>query len=71
MSEAGPQHQTLTAHLEGHDVTLFFLQRMDSNIDDEAMNGIDLNQLNEVQRRCLNDYLHEFFIEYRYVGRLV
>jgi sulfite reductase (NADPH) flavoprotein alpha-component len=71
MSEAGPQHQTLTAHLEGHDVTLFFLQRMDSSIGDEVMNDIDLNHLTEAQQRYLNDYLHEFCIEYKYVGRLV
>lgn len=71
MSEAGPQHQTLSAHLEGHDVTLFFLERMDSSIGDEALNDIDLNQLDKAQKRYLNDYLHEFCIEYRYVGRLV
>lgn len=71
MSEAGPQHQTLTAHLEGRDVTLFFLERMYSSIGDETVDDVDLNQLNNAQKRYLNDYLHEFCIEYRYVGRLV
>ena len=43
---------------------------MDSSVGDEAIK-FDLNQLNKAQIRYLNDYLHEFCIEYRYVGRLM
>ena len=70
MSTAGPRHQTLTTLLEGRDVTLFFLRRMDSSIGDETAEDIASDRLSEAQRRYLNNYLHEFCREYQYVGRL-
>ncbi len=71
MSEARPWHAYLRRLLGGKDVSLLFLKRMDSSDGSESFEDVREARLSEEQRRHLNEYLHEFDREYRYVGRVV
>ncbi len=70
MSGAGPEHVILRSLIKDQDVTLFFLQQMDSSVGTETADDIASDRLSGEQRRYLNDYLHEFSRVYTYVGRL-
>ena len=70
MSGAGVEHVILRSLIKDQDVTLFFLQHMDSSLGTETAADIAPDRLSEEQRRYLNDYLHKFSRVYKYVGRL-
>lgn len=70
MSEARAEHAYLREFLAGKDMTLFFLRRMDSSQGSETMDDIRHGRLTNEQRRYLNNYLHEFDREYKYVGKM-
>lgn len=71
MSDAGPHQHTLLPMLEKRDVTQFFLQRMitEGSIDSAVVTERDPQSA--AQNTYLNEYLHAFAYEYRYVGQLV
>lgn len=70
MKDARSDHAYLRKFLGGKDMTLFFLKRMDSSDGSEKLEDIHQGRLSNQQRRYLNDYLHEFDREYRYVGKM-
>jgi sulfite reductase (NADPH) flavoprotein alpha-component len=70
MSTARPRHRYLRQLLGGRDVTVFFLKRMDVSDGSERLDDVIQDRLTQAQRLYLNDYLHEFAREYRYVGRM-
>lgn len=69
MSEAREDHDFLKNFMGGKDMTLFSLKRMDSSDGHETLDDIKHNRLSAVQKKYLNEYLHEYDVEYRYVGR--
>jgi sulfite reductase alpha subunit-like flavoprotein len=69
MSNARVEHAYLRELLGGRDVTLFFLRRMDSSDMSETWEQIESGGLSPLQKEYLNDYLHQFNREYRYVGK--
>ncbi len=69
MSDARVEHGYLRELLGGRDVTLFFLRRMDTSDSSETWEQIESGNLSPLQKEYLNDYLHQFNREYRYVGR--
>lgn len=69
MSDARSLHEYLKGFFGGRDMTLFHLKRMDSSNGKESMDDILHGHLNQAQQRYLNNYLHEYAKEYRYVGR--
>lgn len=70
MQHARAEHAYLKQFLAGKDVTLFFLRRMDSSDGTETRAAYLGRQLTEEQQRFINEYLHEFAREYRFVGRM-
>jgi sulfite reductase alpha subunit-like flavoprotein/predicted heme/steroid binding protein len=70
LSEARPDHSYLQAFLAGKDMTLFFLQRMDTSDGREEWNDLLEGRLSVAQKRYLTQYLHEFDREYRLVGSM-
>jgi sulfite reductase (NADPH) flavoprotein alpha-component len=71
MSGARWQHKFLHGLFGGKDMTLFHLKRLDSSDGSETHDDIKLDRLTPLQRRYLNEYLHEYNIEYVYVGRYI
>jgi AIG2-like family len=71
MSAARWQHSFLRGPFGGKDMTLFHLKRLDTSDGTETLEDIKNDRLNPAQRRYLNEYLHEYSIEYVYVGRYV
>lgn len=69
MSAAQPRHFFLRQLFGGKDMTLFHLQRMDRSTGRETLDDIGAGRLDDAQRSCLNEYLHEYALEYRYAGR--
>lgn len=70
MSDAGPLHATLRSLFSGRDVTSFLLRLMNSSVDEESVRNTLPDRLSGAQRNYLNNCLHEFCNEYRYVGQL-
>lgn len=52
-------------------MTLFHLKRLDSSDGSETLDDIKHDRLTLAQRRYLDEYLHEYNIEYVYVGRYI
>lgn len=52
-------------------MTLFHLKRLDSSDGSETLDNIKHDRLTLAQRRYLDEYLHEYNIEYVYVGRYI
>jgi gamma-glutamylcyclotransferase (GGCT)/AIG2-like uncharacterized protein YtfP len=71
MSGARWQHKFLHGLYGGKDMTLYHLKRLDNSDGSETYDDIKLDRLTPVQRRYLNEYLHEYNIEYVYVGRYI
>lgn len=53
----------------GRDTTLFHLKRLDTSDGTETLDDIREDRISEAGRGYLNEYLHEFAREFRYVGR--
>ncbi|RZA25508.1 MAG: hypothetical protein EOP10_06635 [Proteobacteria bacterium] len=70
VSEARAHHKYLQKFLAGKDMTLFFLQRMDTSDGRETWDDIRAGRLNAAQKRYLTQYLHEFDREYQLVGSM-
>ena len=70
MSDARPDHDFVRSFFVGNDVTMLLLKRMDSTEGAQSVEELEPGQLAEQQKRYLNDYLHEFSQQYRYVGIL-
>ncbi len=70
MTEARPRHAYLQRLLAGKDATLLFLRRMACSDGSETFEDLRDDDLGPAQRQHMNDYLHEFAREYRYVGRI-
>ncbi len=68
MTNARPRHEYVKTWFGGRDVTLFHLKRMDSSDGTECLEDLKNNRVNIAQRQYINEYLHEFHIEYEYVG---
>jgi hypothetical protein len=71
LSTAGAHQQTIVPMLEGRDVTQFFLERMHPPHDPSSRASKAARSFDVERLRYLNDYLHAFTAEYRYVGRVV
>jgi len=71
MCDARRDHDFLKGFQGGKDMTLFYLKRMDSSTGNETMEDIKNDNLTIGQKEYLNEYLHEFNAEYRYVGRFL
>jgi sulfite reductase (NADPH) flavoprotein alpha-component len=70
MSDARPDHDFLRPFFVGTDATMYLLKRMDGTDGAQSVEALELGQLSENQKKYLNDYLHEFSQQYRYVGIL-
>ncbi|MFP4251399.1 MAG: gamma-glutamylcyclotransferase family protein [Guyparkeria sp.] len=68
MSGARPTHDFLKGLFGGRDMTLFHLRRMDTSDGTETLDDLREDRLDPAQRQYLNDYLHQYAREYRYVG---
>lgn len=55
----------------GKDMTLFHLKRLDTSDGSETLDDIKHDHISTAGRKYLNAYLHEYNLEYRYVGRYV
>lgn len=69
MAHARWKHQFLRKIFGGKDMTLFHLQRMDTSDGSETLADIADDRLSEAQRTYLDEYLHQYWREYTYVGR--
>jgi sulfite reductase (NADPH) flavoprotein alpha-component len=69
MSGARSQHEFLKSLFGGKDMTLFHLQRLDQSDGTETLEDIKHNRLTPAQKLYLDEYLHEYMMEYVYVGR--
>lgn len=69
MSGARWQHDFLKGFFGGRDMTLFHLKRLDHSDGSETLDDIRLNRLSAAQWQYLNEYLHQYAIEYAYAGR--
>lgn len=67
MADARWQHRLLWPHYGGRDMTLHHLRRLDGASGIEDLDVLDAPSA--AQRQCLDDYLHGYAAEYRYVGR--
>lgn len=70
MAQAGPHQKSLLPMLEKRDVTQFFLQRMYPESEADPIELANRTHQTDEQKAYLNEYLHAFSHEYRYVGRL-
>jgi sulfite reductase (NADPH) flavoprotein alpha-component len=71
MAQARWQHRFLHGLFGGKDMTLFHLKRLDTSDGSETMEDIKHDRLSPAQRRYLDEYLHEYSMEYVYVGRFI
>jgi sulfite reductase (NADPH) flavoprotein alpha-component len=71
MSDARPELDCLHELFGGKDMTLFHLKRHDTSDGSETLGDIRQGRVSEPGRKYLNAYLHEYAVEYRYVGRFV
>jgi len=69
MAGARWQHHCLRDLFGGKDMTLFHLKRLDTSDGSETHDDIKFDRLTPIQRRYLNEYLHEYSTEYVYAGR--
>lgn len=69
MSAARAQHRFLQLAFGGKDMTLFHLKRRDRSDGRETIDDIRHDRLDDEQRRHLNEFLHEYNVEYVYAGR--
>jgi hypothetical protein len=69
MAGARWQHHCLRDLFGGKDMTLFHLKRLDTSDGSETLDDIKFDRLTPIQRRYLNEYLHEYSTEYVYAGR--
>ncbi len=67
MADARWQHRLLWPHYGGRDMTLHHLRRLDGASGIEDLDVLDAPS--PAQRQYLDDYLHGYAAEYRYVGR--
>jgi sulfite reductase (NADPH) flavoprotein alpha-component len=71
MAGARWQHRFLRDLFGGKDMTLFHLRRLDTSDGSETIEDIKYARLNPAQRRYLNEYLHEYSVEYVFAGRYI
>lgn len=69
MNGARWQHEHLKGLFGGRDMTLWHLKRLDSSDGSETMEDIRQDCLSHKQRSYLNEYLHEYNVEYTCIGR--
>jgi hypothetical protein len=69
MTHARPELHCVKELFGGKDITLFHLRRLDTSDGREGLHDFTQGRLSEAAQRYLNAYLHEFHLEYRYVGR--
>lgn len=69
MTQARPELHCVKDLFGGKDMTLFHLRRLDTSDGRDTLDDFKGGRLREAARRYLNAYLHEFQLEYRYVGR--
>jgi len=55
----------------GRDMTLFHLKRLDTSDGSESVEDLKQDRVSDAGRKYLNAYLHEYALEFRYVGRYV
>ena len=68
MSQARPLHTFLKGYFGGKDMTLFHLQRLNTQDTHTTMDDVRNGRLNRAQQQHLNAYLNEYAREYRFVG---
>ena len=71
MADARWQQRFLHAHFGAKDMTLFHLKRMDSSAGRETQEDVRLRRYTPAQRQYLDEYLHAYSAEYRYIGRFI
>jgi sulfite reductase (NADPH) flavoprotein alpha-component len=71
MADARWQHRFLHGHFGGKDMTLFHLKRLDSSDGSETLEDVRQRRYTPAQRACLDEFLHAYSTEYRYVGRFL
>lgn len=71
MAAARWQHRFLHGHFGGKDMTLFHLKRMDSSDGKETLEDVRHRRYTPAQRAYLDEFLHAYEAEYRYVGCFV
>jgi sulfite reductase (NADPH) flavoprotein alpha-component len=69
MAGARAYHRYLQGYFGGKDMTLFHLKRLDHSDGSETLDDLRHGRLTPAQRRYLDEYLHAYMDEYRYVGR--
>jgi hypothetical protein len=69
MTNARPQHEFLKGFFGGRDMTLFHLRRLDGSDGSESLDDVRQRRYTPAQRLYLDEYLHEYSVEYVYVGR--
>jgi hypothetical protein len=69
MTGARPALDALHGLFGGRDMTLFHLKRLDTSDGSETLDDVKAGRISDAGRRYLNAYLHEYSVEFRYVGR--
>ncbi|TVP54851.1 MAG: gamma-glutamylcyclotransferase [Gemmatimonadales bacterium] len=69
MAGARPELDVPKRLFGGMDTTLFHLKRLDTSDGTETLDDVREGRVSEAGRIYLNEYLHEFAREFRYVGR--
>jgi sulfite reductase (NADPH) flavoprotein alpha-component len=68
MSCARWHHRFLRDIFGGKDTTLFHLMRLDSSDGSETLDDVKHARLSAAQQAYINEYLHAYALEYKYVG---
>ena len=68
MKGARWQHDCLVPLLGGKDMTLFHLKRLDTSDGSETLETVRARNYSAAAHDYLNAYLHEYNVEYRWVG---
>lgn len=71
MKDARAEIDCLKELFGGKDMTLFHLKRLDTSDGNETLDAVKSGHISEAGRKYLNAYLHEYDVEFQYVGRYV
>ena len=71
MQHARARLDCLRGLFGGKDMTLFHLKRLDTSDGAEVLDDIRDDRISAAGRKYLNAYLHEYNVEFEYVGRYV
>jgi hypothetical protein len=71
MTGARPDLDSLVGLFGGRDMTLFHLKRLDTSDGNETLDDVKAGRISAAGRRYLDAYLHEYSVEFRYVGRFI